>query len=147
MCKKQTSVSHSSTESETISLDVGLRMHGLPALDQWDIAIEVLRTTKHNIQPGHTSSGKPEYVQPNHTSSGKLESERRPFSVGCKNRCWSFWILEWYPVQLSSDISCSTCALRLQSLPQIVFHLVSFKDGAVRRQTSEGEKNVALSFL
>ena len=33
MCKKQTSVSHSSTESEIISLDAGLRMDGSPALD------------------------------------------------------------------------------------------------------------------
>ena len=35
MCKKQTSVSHSSTESEVISLDAGLRMDGIPALDLW----------------------------------------------------------------------------------------------------------------
>ena len=34
--KKQTSVSHSSTESEVISLDAGLRMGGIPALDLWD---------------------------------------------------------------------------------------------------------------
>ena len=33
MCKNQTSVSHSSTESDIISLDAGLRMDGLPALD------------------------------------------------------------------------------------------------------------------
>ena len=33
MCKKQTAVSHSSTESEIISLDAGLRLHGLPALE------------------------------------------------------------------------------------------------------------------
>ena len=33
MCKKQTSVSHSSTESEIISLDAGLRLDGLPALE------------------------------------------------------------------------------------------------------------------
>ena len=32
MCKKQTSVSHSSRETETIFLDVGLRMDGVPAL-------------------------------------------------------------------------------------------------------------------
>ena len=72
------------------SLDAGLRMDGIPAfdlrdlvievfhsspnqshkaaLDLWDIVIEVLRTTKDNIQPGHTSSRKL-----NHTSSGKLE--------------------------------------------------------------------------
>ena len=35
MCKKQTSVSHSSTDSEIISLDAGLRMDGLPAHDLW----------------------------------------------------------------------------------------------------------------
>ena len=33
MCKKQTSVSHSSTESEIISLDTGLRLDGLLALE------------------------------------------------------------------------------------------------------------------
>ena len=32
MCKKQSSVSHSSTESEIISLDAGLRLDGVPAL-------------------------------------------------------------------------------------------------------------------
>ena len=35
MCKKQTSVSHSSTEAEIISLDAGLRLDGIPALDLW----------------------------------------------------------------------------------------------------------------
>ena len=33
MCKKQTSGSHRSTESDIISLDAGLRMDGIPALD------------------------------------------------------------------------------------------------------------------
>ena len=37
MCKKQTSVSHSSTEAEIIYLDAGLRMDGIPALDLWDL--------------------------------------------------------------------------------------------------------------
>ena len=41
MCKKQTSVSHSSTESEIISLDTGLRLDGLPALELWDPIISV----------------------------------------------------------------------------------------------------------
>ena len=39
MCKKQTSVSHSSTESEIISLDTGLRLDGLPALESWDLNV------------------------------------------------------------------------------------------------------------
>ena len=42
MCKKQTTVSHSSSESEIILLDAGLRMDGLLALDLWDVVIEVL---------------------------------------------------------------------------------------------------------
>ena len=33
MCKKQTSVSHCSTEAEIIPLDAGLCMDGIPALD------------------------------------------------------------------------------------------------------------------
>ena len=38
MCKKQTTaVSHSSTESEIISLDAGLRLDGLLTLELWDI--------------------------------------------------------------------------------------------------------------
>ena len=42
MCKKQTSVSHSSTESEIISLDAGLRLDGTPVLDLWDLIVAVL---------------------------------------------------------------------------------------------------------
>ena len=44
MCKKQTSVSHSSTEAEVISLDAGLRMDGISALDLW-------AGKKQNIDP------------------------------------------------------------------------------------------------
>ena len=53
MCKKQTSVSHSSTESEIISLGAGLRLDGIPALDLWALMVLVsvfLRTT-HDV--GH----------------------------------------------------------------------------------------------
>ena len=46
MCKKQTSISHCSTESEIISLDAGLRMDGLFALDLEDGAIEVFTFDK-----------------------------------------------------------------------------------------------------
>ena len=42
MCKKQTSVSHSSTESEIISLYTGLRLDGLSALELWDLIVSVL---------------------------------------------------------------------------------------------------------
>ena len=47
MCKKQTSVSHNSTESEIISLDAGSRMDGIPALDFWDLVVTVLHGNTH----------------------------------------------------------------------------------------------------
>ena len=48
MCKKQTSVSYSSTESEIISLDAVLRMDGIPALDLWDLIVLVLGNTNQS---------------------------------------------------------------------------------------------------
>ena len=47
LCKKQTSVSHSTTESQIISLDAGLRMVGIPALDLWDLIVTVLHGNTH----------------------------------------------------------------------------------------------------
>ena len=38
-CKKQTAVSHSSTESELVSADHGLKNIGLPACDLWEILL------------------------------------------------------------------------------------------------------------
>ena len=51
MCKKQTSVSHSSTESQINSLDAGLRMDGLLVLDLWDVVIEALRSCNSTKSP------------------------------------------------------------------------------------------------
>ena len=48
MCKKQTSVSHSSTELENISLDAGLRSDGIPALEFWDLIVSVLGNTNQS---------------------------------------------------------------------------------------------------
>ena len=53
MCKKQTSVSHNSTEAEVISLDAGSRMDGIPALTIWDLMIEVF-----NSSPNQTNNAK-----------------------------------------------------------------------------------------
>ena len=55
MCKKQTSVSHSSEESEIISFDAALRLDGLPALELWDLIVSVFgsitQTTERTGQP------------------------------------------------------------------------------------------------
>ena len=42
---KLTSVSHRSTESDVISLDAGLCMDGITALDLWDLVFEVLHSS------------------------------------------------------------------------------------------------------
>ena len=55
MCKKQTAVSHSSIESEIMSLDDGLLMDGLPALDLCDM---VIGSTTINQQTGATHHSK-----------------------------------------------------------------------------------------
>ena len=56
MCKKQTPVSLSTTESEIISLDTGLRLDGLPVLEQWDLIVSVLGNVSHVSD----NSGRPE---------------------------------------------------------------------------------------
>ena len=47
MCKKQTSVSHSSTESEIISLDTGLILDGLHVLELLDLIVCVVGNISH----------------------------------------------------------------------------------------------------
>ena len=55
MCKTQTSVSHSSAESAIISLDAGLRLDGISALDLWDLIVAVLGNTNQS----HKERGDP----------------------------------------------------------------------------------------
>ena len=77
MCKKQTSVSHSSTESEIISLDAGLRLDGIPALDLWDLIVAVLRNTNQNrIEQGALLKNKREVCSPPHTIHERKQSQR-----------------------------------------------------------------------
>ena len=56
MCKKQTVFSHNSTESEIISLDTGLRLDGLSALELRDLIVSVLG----NVPRVSDEPGKPE---------------------------------------------------------------------------------------
>ena len=73
MCKKRTSVSHSSTESEIVSLVAGLRMDGPPALDLWDVLMEVLRSSKRTKTPTHGAAGN---CSRNHKSKPKHKGDR-----------------------------------------------------------------------
>ena len=74
MCKKQTSVFLSSTESEIISLDAGLRMDGLLALDLWDMVIEVRRSINDTVQPNHDGI---EETRARPNSKAKTHNHRR----------------------------------------------------------------------
>ena len=75
MCKKQTSVSHSSTESEIISLDAGLRLDGIPALDLWDLIVSVLGNTTQN----HDRKEKPDVCRDKNHVQG--QQSRGMFNV------------------------------------------------------------------
>ena len=98
MCKKQTSVSYSSTESEIISLDAGSRLDGIPALDLWDLIVAVLhgntnqsnqarwdlctnqrevRSTPHTIQKRKKSHGMIDDLANVDFISSKVNSSRQ----------------------------------------------------------------------
>ena len=77
MCKKQTLVSHSSTQSEIISLDAGLRLDGFPALDLLDLIVSVLgNTTQNQDRLGRPVVNKREACSPLHTIHKHKQSQR-----------------------------------------------------------------------
>ena len=82
MCKKQTSVSHSSTEAEIISLDAGLRMDGIPALTLWDLVIEIFHSVPNKIeQPQGRAPEKPvEGYQAKHAQPRPIQAHQRHFN-------------------------------------------------------------------
>ena len=73
MCKKQTSVSHGSTDTEIISLDAGIRMDGLLALDYWDVVIELSRSSNSTKTPTNPAAGN---CSRNHKSNPKQKGNR-----------------------------------------------------------------------
>ena len=57
MCKKQTSVSHSFTESEFVSLDVGLRMDGLLLVNLRNMVIKVFHSSNEKKSSTQGAAG------------------------------------------------------------------------------------------
>lgn len=57
VCKKQGAISHSSTEAEVIALEMVLRMEGIPALDPWELIVDVFS----NTDPSKTEKGTSEH--------------------------------------------------------------------------------------
>ena len=81
MCKKQTAVSHSSTESEIISLDTVLRLDGLLALELWDLIVSVFGS----VSSVSDRSGEPDNdVNKHHKSQKKINVMENIDSVKLK---------------------------------------------------------------
>ena len=70
MYKKQTAVSHSSTESEIISLDAGFTLDGLPALELWDLTVSVFG----NMTQTSERPGRPVIIDRSQRSQGKTNA-------------------------------------------------------------------------
>ena len=68
MCKKQNAVPHSSTESEIISLDTGLRLDGFPALELGDLIVSVFGS----VSQISDRTVRPVDVKRNQKSQGKI---------------------------------------------------------------------------
>ena len=75
ICKKQTSVPNSLTESEIISLDAGFRLDGIPAFDLWDLIVAVLgNTNQSNKERGDMLMNKREARSTPHTIQKRKQS-------------------------------------------------------------------------
>ena len=76
MCKKQTSVSHRSIESEIISLDAGLKLDDIPALDLLDLIVAVLGSTnQRNKARGDLCTNQREVRSTPHTIIQRKQSQ------------------------------------------------------------------------
>ena len=80
--QETTAVSQSSTESEIISLDTGLRLDGLPPLELWDLIVSV---------PGNVSRVSDGTEQPH---SDDLLGKSLFYCVHVKTRCAFLGTLE-----------------------------------------------------
>ena len=89
---KQTTVSHGSTESDIISLDAGLRMDGLPALDLWNVVIQITQTKSAAgnclRDPERDRASEPE-------QKGNREKARDRASVACGPRYHKRTLFSW----------------------------------------------------
>ena len=103
MCKKQTSVSHNSTESEIISLDTGLRLDGLPALELWDLIVSVLgNISRISDRMGKPANGENKHLKSHNKIDAMKDIDSVPSNVQSANYCmclktakqWSRWSLK-----------------------------------------------------
>ena len=91
MCKKQTAVSHSLTESEIVSLDNGFRLDGLPALELWDLIVSVFGSVSqisdrtgqpvNDVKKHHKSQGRINVLENIDSVPSSVQSSRQEASL------------------------------------------------------------------
>ena len=96
MCEKQTSVSHSSTESEIIPLDARLRMDRQP-LDFWDVVIEVVSSSISTKSPKNQVRSRKLFAWSREGSHIQTQTEGKPRRwsiVACHHvrKFFSMWV-------------------------------------------------------
>ena len=119
MCKKQTAVSHSSTESEIISLDTGLRLDGLLALELWDLIVSVLG----NVSRVSDRSGQPDNdVHKRHKSQKKIDVmqdiDAVPSNVQSANLHQVAHCAFWEAIRLFQSVGCVRNKLQFRTVQQ-----------------------------
>ena len=105
MCKKETSVSHSSTQSEIISLHAGLRLDGITALGLWDLIVAVLH--------GNTNQSHKERRDPC-TNQREVRAAPHKLQKGKKSH-------EWFMILMMLIIFPQTSILLVRKLKLYVF--------------------------
>ena len=80
-CKKQTTTSNRSTEAEVISLCIGLRIEGLPALTLWEIVIDVLEPLFSRATGDPSRHTKPEMSQITQESTDHVPPNAQQFNI------------------------------------------------------------------
>ena len=117
MCKDQTSVSHSSTEAEIISL----RMDGIPAQDLWNLGVELFHynqgqpnKTNDSLAQGNlwhrvTSSTRRKNqtnAQPAHDSSDLFHVDNVPSNTKCSQSNALLYVFEDNEAVIKMIIKC-----------------------------------------
>ena len=74
---------HSSTESEVVSFDAGFRMDGIPALDPWDLVVEVSHVPSN--QPKARSNLLRDKHCEKHSNARTKKQSNRSTDVGRRN--------------------------------------------------------------
>ena len=78
ICKKQTCVSHSSTESEVVAMELGLRSEALPILTLWDLVIDVMDNSRNKTNYNNVASAKQLFSRSSNKQVGTIKSHSSP---------------------------------------------------------------------